>query len=367
MIQMPIPQTSNGRAGSKPLGPRTAPSAEHDEGLLPLLALEIEITNRCNLACQHCYSESGPQNPDSLSRTELLSLIDTIANLGVAHVTISGGEPLIHDAFREVVLRINRYDMAYSVNTNGTLITHELAALFLTTRCQEVNVSLHSIYPEVHDQLVGVKGALSKALDGVQLLIHNNVPVVVNVCVTRGTIAQVVSTIQWCKSAGAKGVRLIRFSPAGRGGPASESLNIDPSRYKELLHEVRNAFSACSQALKVPYSFLIDPSTFEAKRCSAGHILVIDSRGNVYACSALRNPQLCAGSIRSTSIASIWLSSPIMRFFRSLPLRAAEFSGPCGTCVSNGACGGGCRASALFHHGSIWGSDPCCWAGLQTQ
>jgi MoaA/NifB/PqqE/SkfB family radical SAM enzyme len=55
------------------------------------------LTDRCNLACSHCYSMSGPgrDTKNELSTREALSLIDDFSAMGVPLVLFSGGEPLL--------------------------------------------------------------------------------------------------------------------------------------------------------------------------------------------------------------------------------------------------------------------------------
>ena len=52
------------------------------------------ITARCNLSCIHCYT-SRFKGLGELSTNDALRLIQEIAEIGIRHVSISGGEPLI--------------------------------------------------------------------------------------------------------------------------------------------------------------------------------------------------------------------------------------------------------------------------------
>jgi len=55
----------------------------------PLSAM-IEIADRCNEACVHCYQVQGQKG--ELSTDEWRSILDELAEMGVLFLTISGGE-----------------------------------------------------------------------------------------------------------------------------------------------------------------------------------------------------------------------------------------------------------------------------------
>ncbi len=56
----------------------------------------VLLTTRCNLACKHCYVESGPKDHEGLSRERALQLVDDLSRqFGKMHFTLSGGEALV--------------------------------------------------------------------------------------------------------------------------------------------------------------------------------------------------------------------------------------------------------------------------------
>lgn len=63
----------------------------------PLDFLWLELTNGCNLACKHCYAESGPgaDTDDVLGVEKWLELIDEARELGCRQVQFIGGEPTL--------------------------------------------------------------------------------------------------------------------------------------------------------------------------------------------------------------------------------------------------------------------------------
>src|SRR5688572_7015119 len=64
----------------------------------PLRNLRISVTDRCNLRCSYCMPEAEyvwlPRE-DILSFEEIVQLADIFLDLGVDHIRLTGGEPLL--------------------------------------------------------------------------------------------------------------------------------------------------------------------------------------------------------------------------------------------------------------------------------
>ena len=64
----------------------------------------IELTNRCNLRCQHCFS-GRHGGRDDLPLELLQDVLDEAKTHGFDHLTFTGGDPTIHPHFTEVLRR----------------------------------------------------------------------------------------------------------------------------------------------------------------------------------------------------------------------------------------------------------------------
>ena len=89
-------------------------------GLAPVL--QVHPSRRCNLACSHCYSASGPHVDDAVPKSLLLAAIRDAAALGYRHVAISGGEPLLSPDLPAILKRARSLEMRTSLTTNGLLL-----------------------------------------------------------------------------------------------------------------------------------------------------------------------------------------------------------------------------------------------------
>ena len=82
-------------------------AAENLRALDGLRFLWLELTNRCNLTCAHCYAESGPRpsRKDALTTADYKRLLEEAAALGCRAVQFLGGEPTLHCGLPELITR----------------------------------------------------------------------------------------------------------------------------------------------------------------------------------------------------------------------------------------------------------------------
>ena len=83
----------------------------------------VEITNLCNLKCEHCYAWSGPKRDSEMSTDLILSLLDQFAELGVIQVFLTGGEVFAHKDCLKIIKHARSKPFSTQIFTNGTLIT----------------------------------------------------------------------------------------------------------------------------------------------------------------------------------------------------------------------------------------------------
>lgn len=90
----------------------------------------IEVTNLCNLTCEHCYAFSGPRGKrkNEMSTETILSLIDELGRAGVLQLFLTGGEIFAHRDAVKIIQHARRYPFSTQIFTNGTLITEEKLA-----------------------------------------------------------------------------------------------------------------------------------------------------------------------------------------------------------------------------------------------
>lgn len=135
----------------------------------PRLPLDgkIDLTYRCNNNCRHCWLWVAPDAKEKqleLSFSEIRQIVDEARAMGCQAWSISGGEPMLRPDFPDVFDFITSKTVQYSINTNGTLITPEIARL-LKRRGKKM-IALYGATADVHDRVTRNPGSFEAAMRG---------------------------------------------------------------------------------------------------------------------------------------------------------------------------------------------------------
>ncbi len=141
--------------------------------------LLLNITDRCNLACKHCYL--GRQGTNDIEIGLFEKAVSQFEEMGGLKLMISGGEPLLHSKFWDLMELLPSFELRVILLSNGTLIGKKEAGK-LSGYVNEVQVSIDGI--SGHDLLRG-KGSYDKARRAICALRHSNIPVSIATMVHR--------------------------------------------------------------------------------------------------------------------------------------------------------------------------------------
>jgi radical SAM protein with 4Fe4S-binding SPASM domain len=145
--------------------------------------LELQITNRCNLKCRHCYIGEGSHQ--DLSREQIQRMLDQFEEIQGLRLLLSGGEPLLHPHFWEMNEVLQDYPFRSVLLSNGTLISKEVAKKL---RVHEVQISLDGM-KEGHESLRG-NGTFEKTVMAVDHLQEANIRVSVATMIHRRNLSE---------------------------------------------------------------------------------------------------------------------------------------------------------------------------------
>ena len=139
----------------------------------------LELTNRCNHLCKHCYVDKS-QGTD-LGLEEWKIILEKLRGAGTLYIVFLGGEALLHPDFFQILEYAHLLNFHTSVITNGYLIDSldyvkklELAGL------NNITLSLYSTKEKLHDELTGVSGACQKIMQVLEYLKETKIRVGIN-------------------------------------------------------------------------------------------------------------------------------------------------------------------------------------------
>ena len=92
----------------------------------PLLSwLDMELTERCNDNCIHCFinlpANDLTAKERELSTKEIEGILQEAASLGCLTVRFTGGEPLLREDFEEIYLFARQLGLKVLLFTNATI------------------------------------------------------------------------------------------------------------------------------------------------------------------------------------------------------------------------------------------------------
>ncbi|WDN56048.1 radical SAM protein [Streptomyces clavuligerus] len=180
----------------------------------PLRFLAVELTSRCQLACSHCYAESGPTcGHGTMSTGEWRRVITEAAALGATTLQLIGGEPSLHPDFTELVehaldtgLRARVYSNLYRVRAaHWRLYEHPRV---------DLACSYYSDDAVQHDAITGRAGSHTATRAHIAEAVRRGISISVGI-VDLGGGQRVAQARAELEALGVAGVRIDRVRPVG--------------------------------------------------------------------------------------------------------------------------------------------------------
>jgi len=248
--------------------------------------LRVSLTDRCNFRCPYCM----PDSPEFLERTERLSRRELqqllrlfVAELGVTHLRLTGGEPLLRRDLEAVVAECGELRALglerISLTTNAALLARRAAGL-KAAGLDDLNISLDALTPDTFARLSGNR-EVQPVLDGIAAAQAAGLPLKLNAVVVRGVNEdEILPLTRWAMSQDLP-LRFIEFMPLDGRHEWSQQRVVTEA---EILERLRGEFEVA--ALKRGN----DPAAyFEIRRSGgAARIGVIATVSNPFCASCDR-------------------------------------------------------------------------------
>lgn len=175
------------------------------------------ITGKCNFNCLHCFNaaDNAPLMTE-WSFEDAVKLLDEARDCGIQSFTITGGEPMVHPRFMDIIREIYKRDMFVDeLNTNGWYITQDILDQFAEIGCRPLmKISFDGI--GCHDWLRNRRGAEERALNAIRMCVENGFRVMSQTQVNRRNLDTLIPTAELLNSLGVSKIRFIRTTEAPR-------------------------------------------------------------------------------------------------------------------------------------------------------
>ena len=191
--------------------------------------LRISVTDRCNLRCVYCSDGdiAHLRHEDILSYEEIERVTRAAAEMGVSHVRLTGGEPLVRPYLSNLIELLTAVPGIddISLTTNGTLLAAQAEKL-RAAGLRRINVSLDSLKSERFARITGGE-KLGEVIEGIEAAHRVGLsPVKINMVVMPGVNDdEIVDFALRAKDDGWH-VRFIEYMPFGGSNPSAEGLSV---------------------------------------------------------------------------------------------------------------------------------------------
>lgn len=153
------------------------------EKLQPINA-SFELTPLCNMNCDMCFIRLSDAEMKSQGRLltleEWTQLAMRLKEAGTLFVLLTGGEPLLYPHFTKLYQQLRSLGMIVTINTNGTLVTDEIAAMWEKDKPRRVNVTLYGASNETYMKLCHHSNGFDQVMRGLKLLKDHHIDVKLN-------------------------------------------------------------------------------------------------------------------------------------------------------------------------------------------
>ena len=283
---------------------RTAAPASDSGDLGAPLYVAWQLTNECNLACLHCIEESGPGKAfrDELGRTEIFDILEQLSAKDVPYLSLSGGEPMLHPLFFDMVERICADGIQLKIETNGHYLTVENCKRLKELGVKAVQVSLDGATRETFNRM-RVRGDFDRAIEGIRTLQDSGVPIEINYSPTRFNVHEIGAAVDLACELGAYSFYTGRTMHTGNAVKTWHLLAASEEQYETYFDVLRAKSSEYRGRMRV---YFHEQGLLEELRYRLQHpaaLLIVLPNGLVKIVNAL--PFIC-GDLRRQPLEEVW-------------------------------------------------------------
>lgn len=166
----------------------------------------VELTDRCNLACRHCFS-GRHGGSEHLSLDLISAILGEAKACGFDSLSFTGGEPTVHPEFPRIIRLTHEAGYRYGFVTNGwtlPLLIPQIVAF--REGLSSVTISLDGAAEATHDRLRGA-GAFRRAMAAVASCAGHDLPFAFNMVVCSANRREIEELVETAAALGARGVR----------------------------------------------------------------------------------------------------------------------------------------------------------------
>ncbi|NOZ06339.1 MAG: radical SAM protein [Chloroflexi bacterium] len=314
------------------------------------LAGSIELTERCNLQCTHCYINQGVGDvrchTRELTRYEWNDIFRQLADEGCFWLLLTGGEMFVRPDSLDLYAAAKKAGLIITLFTNGTTISPRVADFLAEWPPLAIEVTLYGATEQTYEGVTRVHGSFRRCMEGIERLLDRQLPLKLKAMALTSNWHELPAVQAYADSRGID----FRFDPLvncridGSAAPAKLRLPPEQVVQLDLASEQRMADwrTFCEKFVGTGANNT-NANADHLYRCGAGATSFhIDAYGQLSPCLIARHPSY---DLRTGSFRQGWYD-----FLAALRQQKVPSDDPCGRCELLSLCGQ-CPGWSQLEHG----------------
>lgn len=279
----------------------------------------------------------------------------TVGPKSRASITITGGEPMIHPRFFDLLRLIRSKNLPIAVLSNGHFVDRSAAKELKRLDVQFVQISIEGTR-ETHDAIRG-RGSYAKAYEALANLMIEDVPAFVSFTAHKQNSGEFFQVAKDASKIGVERVWSDRLIPLGQGAEIS-GLLMSPSdtrRFVQHMSDTKSKLKRTRTEIAMHRALQFAGCGGNPYFCKAGwSLLTLLPGGELVPCRRMPIP---SGNFLRKGLWELYHSSPILQNLRNQD----NLNASCRQCFYTKLCRGGLKCLAYALTGDPWSGDPGCW------
>ena len=330
-------------------------------------AFQWHILDGCDQRCKHCYIDFE-NGLNAMSLDDIESVLDNCLKMcettgKIPYFSITGGDPILHPNFWQLIERLHDNDLKYNVMGNPFHLTSDVCLRLKDMGCRQYQMSLDGLR-KTHDYF-RMKGSYDATLSKVKTLRDAGIKTAIMTTVSKVNIRQIPWIIDEVVRNKVDLYSFARYCPTG----GDESNLIEPHEYRNLLENVWKKFSEYKYSNTL-FSlkdhlwtlFLYEKGLFEISpdlnddviyggcNCANSHLTILPN-SDVFACRRMESK---VGNALNDDLVDVFNGDSLSQF-----RKYGEFE-KCVNCELLRFCRG-CPAVSYGYTNNMYSADPQCW------
>ena len=281
-----------------------------------IFSAQIELTNRCNERCIHCYIPHEKKLA-TLETSVIEKVLYQLAEMGTLGLTLSGGEVFLHPDLDKILRLARQLDFSISILSNLTRLDINHIPLLKEVNPSLIQTSLYSMDSDEHDHITKLKGSHKKTLSAIELLIEHEVPVQISCPVMRTNLHAYRSVLEWAQRHSCKAQT--DYIMMARTDFSTDNLaeRITLEEQEVILRDIMEVDVDYSNLVAMPRKQKTLQERAIEPACGVGiDNICLSANGTFYPCSGWQG--FPVGNAITQDVRDVWENSPQLQQLRQI-------------------------------------------------